>query len=444
MSNTMRILLIQSLSVEGVSAEKVYPIGLVSLAGLIRNPSNEVALIDLNIHPDPFRALREKLLEFNPDVAGISLRNIDPLGNKASSLIPPFIAAVRMIAAIRPTTCIIAGGTGFSLFSERLMQDLPEISYGIIGEAEESFPALIAALDNPPSLKGLCRRNGDCIIITPPSCEYDMSHYEAPDRTLLDPAQYLDINTYVPAIGIETKRGCPYTCSYCVYPKLQGTKLRCRPPHLVVDEMEFLHKEYGIKSFHYTDPVVNIPGGHLEDICREILRRKLLIRWDGFMRENQLTEKNVSLYVKSGCECFSFSPDGYCGEALAVLGKGMAEEDIVKAARLVSQTDVITVYHFMVNVPGETKETAEKGIKLFDRLYDLHSAKRNLGTIVLNNIRIHPGTRIEEIARREGAIGPDTDLLHPTYYNPAPFESLRYRLETMHYLRNIFSWEGLA
>ncbi|MBA4372601.1 MAG: B12 lower ligand biosynthesis radical SAM protein BzaD [Thermodesulfovibrio sp.] len=440
----MRILLIQSLSVEGMSAEKVYPIGLVSLAGLITRPENEVALIDLNIHPDPFRALREKLVEFNPDVAGISLRNIDPLGNKASSLIPPFVAVVRMVATICPRTRIIAGGTGFSLFPERLMLELPEISYGIIGEAEESFPALIASLDNPPSLKGLCRRKGDGIIITPPSREYDMAHYEAPDRTLLDPAQYLDINTYVPAIGIETKRGCPYKCAYCVYPKLQGTKLRCRLPHSVVDEMESLHKEYGIKSFHFTDPVVNIPGGHLEDICREILRRKLLIRWDGFMRENLLTGKNVSLYVKAGCECFSFSPDGYCGEALEMLGKGMGEEDILKAARLVSKTDVITVYHFMVNVPGETKETAEKGIKLFDRLYDLHAAKRNLGTIVLNNIRIHPGTRIEEIARRDGVIGPNTDLLYPTYYNPAPFESLRYKLETMHYLRNIFSWEGLS
>jgi anaerobic magnesium-protoporphyrin IX monomethyl ester cyclase len=440
----MRILLIQSLSVDGMSAEKVYPIGLVSLAGLLAGQGNEVALIDLNIHPDPFRALREKLAEFSPDVAGISLRNIDPLGNKSSSLIPPFVAAVRMVAAICPKTRIIAGGTGFSLFPGRLMLELPEISYGIIGEAEESLPALIASLDNPPSLKGLCRRTGDGIHITEPSREFDMSRYEAPNRTLLNPAQYLDINTYVPAIGIETKRGCPYKCAYCVYPKLQGTKLRCRLPHSVVDEMEFLQKEYGIKSFHFTDPVVNIPGGHLEDICREIIRRKLRIRWDGFMRENQLTEKNVSLYVKSGCECFSFSPDGYCAEALEMLGKGMDEEDILKAAGLVSKTDVITVYHFMVNVPGETKETAEKGLRLFDRLYDLHAARRNLGTIVLNNIRIHPGTRIEDIARREGAIGPHTDLLYPTYYNPAPFESLRYRLETMHYLRNIFTWEGLS
>lgn len=440
----MRILLIQSLSTEGMSAEKVYPIGLVSLAGRLRGSGNEVALIDLNIHTDPFRVLREKLIEFSPDVAGISLRNIDPLGNKASSLIPPFVAAVRIVASICPKTRIITGGTGFSLFPERLMRDLPEISYGIIGEAEESFPALLSSLDNPPSLKGLCRRKGDKVTVTPPSCEYDMSQYESPDRTLLDPAQYLDINTYVPAIGIETKRGCPYNCAYCVYPKLQGKKLRCRLPHSVVDEMEFLHKEYGIRSFHFTDPVVNIPGGHLEDICGEILRRKLRICWDGFMRENQLTEKNVSLYEKSGCECFSFSPDGYCREALDMLGKEMEEKDILNAARLVSKTDVITVYHFMVNIPGETKETSEKGIKLFDHLYDLHTAKRNLGTIVLNNIRIHPGTRIEEIARRDGVIGPHTDLLYPSYYNPAPFESLRYRLETMQYLRNIFSWEGLS
>lgn len=440
----MRILLIQALSTEGAGTEKVYPVGLVSLAGRLNVPGNEVAILDLNLHPDPFRILREKLLEFRPDVAGISLRNIDPLGNKAYSLIPPFVAAVRMVAAVSPGTRVIAGGTGFSLFPERLMRELPEISYGIIGEAEDSFPALLSSLDNPPPLKGLCSRKGDRIAMMPPSLVYDMTRYEPPDRRLLDPAQYLDINTYVPAIGIETKRGCPYNCAYCVYPKLQGKKLRCRPPHSVVDEMEVLHKEYGIKSFHFTDPVINIPAGHLEEICGEILRRKLHIRWDGFMRENLLTEENVTLFARSGCECFSFSPDGYCSEALNVLCKGMEEKDILNAARLVSQTDVITVYHFMVNVPGETKETSEKGIKLIERLYDLHAARRNLGTIVLNNIRIHPGTRIEEIARKSGAIGPDTDLLYPSYYNPAPFESLRYRLETIHCHRNIFAWGGLS
>ncbi|HXX58512.1 MAG TPA: B12 lower ligand biosynthesis radical SAM protein BzaD [Thermodesulfovibrionales bacterium] len=437
----MRVLMVQTPSVESVSSEKVYPIGIVSLASRLIDSGREVDIIDMNLHQDPFTLLKERLLTFCPDVVGLSLRNIDPLGNKTASLIPHFVATVRLVSSILPKACIVAGGTGFALFPERLMRDLPEIRYGLIGEAELTFPRLLRSLDNPPSLKGLCTRKDGRISIALPSRDLDMSRYVPPDRSVLDPSRYLNINTYVPAVGIETKRGCPYECSYCVYPKLQGKRVRCRPPASVVDEMEFLHKEYGIESFHFTDPVVNIPRGHLEEICGEILRRKLKVRWDGFMREDQFNDRNASLFEKAGCECFSFSPDGLCQESLVALGKRLDEEDIFKAARIASKTDVISVYHFMANVPGETETTAQKGARMIERLYDLHRVRKNLGTVVLNNIRILPGTAIEKRARSEGVIGNGTDLLYPTYYNPAPFDTLRYRLETLHFCNNTFIWQ---
>jgi hypothetical protein len=44
-------------------------------------------------------------------------------------------------------------------------------------------------------------------------------------------------------------------------------------------------------------------------------------------------------------------------------------------------------------------------------------------------------------ALAEGVITPETDLLYPVYYNPSPFESLRYKLETLHLCKNIFMWQ---
>ncbi|MEL7567235.1 MAG: B12 lower ligand biosynthesis radical SAM protein BzaD [Dehalobacterium sp.] len=437
----MRVLMVQTPSVESFTQERVYPIGIVTLATYLKQAGHEVEVLDMNLAVDQFGALKEKILDFLPQLVGLSLRNIDPLANKTSSLIPPFVVTARMVKALLPESWIVAGGTGFSLFPERIMAEVREIDYGIVGEGERSFPMLLENLVNPRPLPGLCLRLGDGLKINPPTGDFEMANYIVPCREVLSPELYKSINNYVPTLGIETKRGCPLNCAYCVYPKLQGRKLRSRPAEAVVDELESLHKEYGVRDFHFNDPVVNILPGHLETICREILRRKLQVTWTGFFRENLLDGENVRLYEASGCSCFSFSPDGLSQESLDVLGKNLTEADILRAGKLTSQTNVCTMYHFMVNVPGENAKTIAKGLELVDRLYEMHEVNRNLGTVVLNNIRILPGTPIEVLARKQGVIKADTDLLYPTYYNPSPYETLRYRLETYHLQRNVFMWQ---
>ncbi|MDA8170354.1 MAG: B12 lower ligand biosynthesis radical SAM protein BzaD [Nitrospiraceae bacterium] len=441
----MRVLMVQTPSVENAASARVYPIGTVLLATGLKEEGHETRILDMNLqNEDPFRALKTALLDFRPHAVGLSLRNLDPLANKRSSYVPQFAAAVRMTAALLPGASIIAGGTGFSLFPERLMRELPEIRYGVAGEAEYGLPALLKDknLENPPAIEGLCLRMGDKIKISAPAREIDMAGYRPADKSLLDPAPYLVAESYVPAFGIESKRGCPFGCSYCVYPRLQGRRLRLRPPNSVVDEMEASYREFGVERFHFTDPVLNNPKGHLADICRELLRRRLRLKWDGFFREDLFDGKCASLYEKAGCECFSFSPDGLCREALEALGKKTREGDILKAARAAAKVDILSVYHFMVNAPGETEGTRAKAFGLVERLYALHAPKKNLGAIVLNNIRILPGTPIEEAAIRNGVIRKGQDLLYPVYYDPPPLETLRYELETLSFCKNVFSWQG--
>ncbi|SNR87420.1 putative variant cofactor biosynthesis B12-binding domain/radical SAM domain protein 1 [Anaerovirgula multivorans] len=439
----MKILFIQAMSTETSTSEMVYPIGIVTLATLIKKDYT-VEIFDMNIQEDPFSQLKKKLESYQPEIICISLRNIDPLGNKMTSLIPPFVATIKMIAVLVPKGKIIVGGTGFSLFPKRIMEELPEIQYGIIGEGENTLPKLLANLENPSHLKGLCFREKGEVVILSPSKELDMDcDYIQPDRNLLSPTLYNHRNSYVQTMGVETKRGCPFNCSYCVYPNLQGKKLRCRSPKKVVDEIELLNKEFGIERIHFTDPVVNIPRGHLESICELLIERNIKVQWSGFFREDYLDEDNMMLFKNSGCECFSFSPDGLSQEALDVLGKGFKVEDIIRAAKLSAKTGVLSVYHFMVNVPGDNEDTIKKGMELIDEIYTIHRETKSLGTIVLNNVRIYPNTPIFEIARKKGFISSSTDLLYPVYYNPEPLSSMRYQLETFHLCKNIFMWQEL-
>ncbi len=82
----------------------------------------------------------------------------------------------------------------------------------------------------------------------------------------------------------------------------------------------------------------------------------------------------------------------------------------------------------------------DESIATLERLYNIHARRKNLGTVVLNNIRILPGTVIEAEALRDGTITTETYLLYPVYYNPAPYDALRYKLETIHTVKNLFMW----
>ncbi|URN83278.1 B12 lower ligand biosynthesis radical SAM protein BzaD [Acetobacterium wieringae] len=441
----MKILFIQALSMEGIDIERVYPIGIVVLASQVeRCTDHTLTLFDMNMALDPYGDLRQQLDSDKPDVVCLSLRNIDPLGNKTSSLIPGFAVTLAVIKRYAPNTRILAGGTGFSLFPERLMQDYPEIDFGVTGEAENIIVPLLNNLNNPPRLPGLCYREKEAVIIVPPVGDYDMRDYVMPNRDLLDPRPYLTVNKYVESIGVETKRGCCFCCGYCSYPLLQGTKMRCRTPAAVVDEIEFLYETYGVTRIHFTDSVVNIPVDHLDSICAEIIRRGLPINWSGFFRENLLTEENVALYTQSGCECFSLSPDGLSQTALDALDKNMKVQDILDTAQVLAASGAVTVYHFLVNTPGDTAATQQEAKELIDAIYKIHHASKTLGTIVLNNIRILPGTRVEQQALEHGVITPETDLLYPTYYNPAPYDRARYELEIYHTKKNIFMWQEVT
>jgi putative variant cofactor biosynthesis B12-binding/radical SAM domain protein 1 len=440
----LKVLLIQAPSVDSATSERVYPIGIVTLATHLVRAGHRVALLDMNVEPDAYGALKAKLTSERPDLVGVSLRNIDPLANKTSSLVPPFVITTRVIRALLPDTPIVAGGTGFTLFPERLMHDLPEIRYGIQGEAEYSLPRLLENFEQPGDIPGLCYREAAEVKCNPAMADFSFANYLVPDRSLLPPEPYKSLNSYAPAFGIETKRGCPLSCAYCVYPQLQGKRMRCRLPAEVVDEMAMLGTEFGLTDFHLNDPVVNLPAGHLEEICGEIIKRKVKVTWTGFFREDVLDLEKVKLFEAAGCSCFAFSPDGFCQESLDVLQKNLKVSDILRAAELTSQTGVLSIYHFMTNVPGENSGTIEQAKVLIDRLYEIHAPKRNLGSIVLNNIRIMPGTPIEAIARSKGEIDAGTDLLYPTYYNPKKHRAMRYDLETYHTCKNIFMWQQIG
>jgi len=476
--------------VEGPHAEIVAPLGLAAVAAAARAHGHDVELVDLNLATDPFPALAAALGRSDPQVVGIGLRNIDPLANRRHSFLPAFGALLEVVRRGLPSVPLVVGGAGFSMFPRAIMERYPAVDVGVFLEGEATFPEVLAGLERSARPSGAAKHlradvahlagtpgtivrvrearptdvtgSADCAAHTGPIADASGSIADAADsavdrgtRLIEGPARpwlpevaldavrtwlpelaasYAGRTSYAPAAGVETKRGCPLGCSYCVYPALQGRRLRYRSPETIVAEVEALHRETGAEWVHFNDPVLNYPAGHFREVCGRLVDRGLPVRWTGFFREDVLTPADAKLAVKAGCAAFQFSGDGTCDRTLARLRKGLTLGDVLGAARAAAGTEALSVYHFMANVPGTDSEVVAGAHELVDRLHDIHNPRENLGAIVFNNLRVYPGTPLAEELVASGTLEPEDHLLFPTYHDPAPYQHLRYELEERHHL----------
>ena len=209
---------------------------------------------------------------------------------------------------------------------------------------------------------------------------------------------------------------------------LQGRRLRLRSPERIVDELETLQRRFWHSQRPFYRCCSEPAEDHLRAICKEILRRGLEIGWTGFFREDTLSEKDLDLYSKAGLLTLYFSADGASDYTLRLLGKNLTLEQVLHAGKLAAQSGILSVYHFLVNLPGETRGSVEQTYRLLDKLFSLHASKANLGAVVINNLRLYPGTPLTEKILGDRLIDPELDLLYPIYFNPPPWDNLRHEL----------------
>lgn len=389
----------------------VFPLGLNALAASLTG--HEVEVFDPNVAAAPMEELVARLQTFRPQVLGLSLRNIDSTNKREVVFYYQFFRT--MLETIRPHLppgCrIVVGGSGFSMFAMKIMDDLPEIDFGVYREGERVLPELLDNLDEPEKVAGLFYRDGSGVVFTGPAPLTDMEKRPGSPQGAVDFAPYQDLDD---AIGVETKRGCNLNCIYCIYGFLNGKQLRLRSPEQVVDDIEAIAAR-GCPRFTFVDSVFNYPLDHAQAICKEMIRRRLTISWSAWFHEKFVSSELIELVIEAGCDKVIFSPDGFSDTTLRLLGKSFRHKDIISCFEIMRQFPQVEVcYNFFKNPPGQ-------GFITFIRLLLFYfKAKKVFGPRVhfeFNSLRVEPHTRLYDLALKEGVVSPDDDLLFPVQYS---------------------------
>lgn len=400
----MKVFLLQSYL--GRPEKPIYPLGLAYLGACLAD--HDLQAFDPNVSSDPYGELAQKLETFGPDVVGISLRNVDTTQYR-----DPFVylsslqLTLDIISHRAPQARRIIGGAGFSIYAQGIMERFPAIDYGVMLEGEESFPALLADLDHPESTPGIYYRQNGQIQLSGSPVLPDFDAMPSPRWDVVNLEPY---KRQIDAFGIQAKRGCGLKCAYCTYCFLNGAHYRLRNPQKIAAEIGEFIARFGIDHFIFVDSVFNIPPKHARQICEELIRQKIKIPWTAWYNDREFDEDFLKLAKAAGCKYFSFSPDAYSDRALRMLQKNLRVEDIRRVYRMAKRENALHFgWNFFVNPPGQTYlDFIRLMIFWLNVRFNLRDRLYGFG---LGNIRIEPDTEIYRIARREGLLDQDSDLL---------------------------------
>lgn len=373
-----------------------YPIGLSYVASTLEAEGHSIEVLDLMFSKNCARDIKRAIHSFSPELIGISIRNIDNCCWEDSVFYLDRIKE-EIVKSIREATeaPIVAGGSAVNI-SPKEVKEYIQVDYVITGDGETSFPTFINMLEDsyePTRLESL-----ECI--------------KRPQIS-----KWTNVQQYVRKGGrypLQTKRGCSFKCTYCVYPAIEGKSYRRISPIQIADEIEEA-KQKGVWQFEITDSVFNVPLDHAKEVCREIAKRNLDISLNtSGINPEFFDEELLRLMEEAGFEEYSFAPDSASAHILKTLGKGFKnKESLINAAKIVKKSHVQVTWWFLLGHPNESKETVEETIEFIKE----HVRETDLAFCSVG-VRILPGTTLRTIAIEEGQIGEEDSLLKPVFYTP--------------------------
>ncbi len=382
----------------------VFPLGLAYITEALREAGHPMEVMDLCFSQEVSTDLESTLRRFQPDLIGISLRNLDNLTYPTSLSYLKGVEEVIGICRQFASSRLVIGGSGYSLAPKELLQHF-DVDFGIAGEGEEVFLQLVKRLEKGESLSP-----SPHLLIKekpfPPLIEGSrVFPIKCPDRTFFETRRYLEEG----GMGnIQTKRGCPFSCIYCTYPLLEGKKVRLRKTEEVVDEIQHLAEE-GVDYIYFVDDIFNYPPADAEALCREMVRKKIAVKWSAFVNPGFLNETLLHWMKEAGCDGIEFGTDSGSPRILQNYKKSFTQEDIIQSSRLCSRLRVNQCHYLLFGGPGEDEVTIEESFHLMDQLDPT-------AVIAMLGIRIYPGTELEQIALSQGVIRQDSRLIYPHFY----------------------------
>jgi len=347
-------------------------------AAYIRERGYEnVSVLDGKADQIPMGALVEQVKLKNPDIVvmGEQLHGYGGYG-----VLRHFKDAAIGIKKALPKTKIILGGLWYSAMPVPTLEEIPEVDFIVMGE-EESFGDLIEAIDKNKPLKdvgGVTSRVNGAIVMGPhkPLME-DLDKLPLPAYDLFPMDKYVGHTYWKPFVDMVTSRGCPSACTFCYEwdqfdPRSPSDflKWRAKSPERVMEELNLLHRKYGVKVVVIQDDNFNVDPERVRKFCELKKAAHNPIKWVSLGRAVDWVncESILPLMKENGLFMGVFGIEVTTQSELKRIAKGITIDQIKKTIEILRKNDIAIVADIMMGFDYDTEEIIKQRFEFTDQV----------------------------------------------------------------------------
>jgi len=358
------------------------PVGILSLAAYLEMNNESVDILDLNVNNNNY-------LSKEYEYVGISIM-----------IAAQFNAAYKIAKEIKgayPNTKIIVGGTHVTQFKNDIIKNCPEIDFVVAGEGEKQLLNIIRneSIDE----RFIEDING---LPFPAYHKLNFDDYKR-DTTNWNNPYNADLSIRMPII---TSRGCPNQCNFCSLIKHMGNKYRPMSSNVVVNLLEYYHKQYGVVYFAIYDANFMVQTKRVIDIANEIVKRNLKIYLDlpTGLPINEHTKDIVDALAQAGLIRTTLSIESG-NEYLRnkIMKKKSKQTDIFSAIEAIRKyPQIYLLTDFVIGMPEETIESLQSTYNLLSDL--------DTDDITISIATPYPNTKLYDQCIKDNLFLPDIKI----------------------------------
>jgi len=296
---------------------------------------------------------------------------------------------------LNPGLFVIFGGPEASYGSHDLMSAHPHIDAIVHGEGEDTMAEMMQLLvassgsaipdDRLSELQGITFRSGDEIITTGARLNSDsLDSSPSPFATGL-----ADLSK--PLVYIETSRGCPFSCAFCLSSIENGVRTFSFPR--IEQDLEIL-MEHGVETIKFVDRTFNYDAGRANRIWEFILTHNRKSRFHFEIAADLLTDENLTLLKRVPDNTFRFEigVQSIAAETLDIVGrKTDLERLFANVERLQEETGITMHLDLVAGLPGEDFDGFVRSLERLIAVKPHH--------IQVEPLKLLKGTAMRKIAR---------------------------------------------